>query len=138
MTDYRHLFQELDDPVFWECPRQFDRTLAQLQFLSFADALAAELRVQFQRETGNNIQDASFHSQLVFDWGSLRFSNFGNMIAFTPDHETPAAVATVIEGLAKEMGYILIPTEVLEEPYSGANAGVTGIRNWWIRYFDWV
>lgn len=23
-------------------------------------------------------------------------------------------------------------------PYDGGNPGVSGIRDWWIRYFDWV
>ena len=112
--------------------------VAQTRFLAFSDTLAAEIDSPFTRETGKAIQDASFHSQLIFEWGTLRFSNFGDMIGFTPDHEAPPAVMDSVERLAKENGYILIPTDVLEKRYTGKNPGVTGIRDWWIRYFDWV
>lgn len=40
--------------------------------------------------------------------------------------------------LCARLGYVFVPTEYAELPYDGANPGVTGIRDWWIRYFDWV
>lgn len=136
--DYKHLLQEVDDPVLWERPRHFDEKGAQRRFAAFADAIAKSLALPFRRQTGAEIQDASFHSQLIFEWGSLRFSSFGDMIAFTPDHDTPPTVTALIETLAKDSGYVLVPTDILEERYTGRNPGVTGIRDWWTRYFDWV
>jgi hypothetical protein len=49
----------------------------------------------------------------------------------------PALLKAIVTVLEKE-GYVYIPAEVLMQPYTGKNAGVTGIRDWWIRYFDWV
>jgi hypothetical protein len=70
--------------------------------------------------------------------GWLRFSNFGDMVALTPDHEVDAATLNIILRLCVEKGYVFIPTEVAERPYDGQNPGVTGIEDWWVRFFDWV
>jgi hypothetical protein len=40
--------------------------------------------------------------------------------------------------LFEQHGYVYMPATILEQPYTGNNPGVTGIPNWWIRYFDWV
>ena len=44
----------------------------------------------------------------------------------------------LIKAVLEQFGYRYIPSQVLEQPYTGRNPGVTGIATWWIRYFDWV
>ena len=133
-----HLLADLDDPKWWEQPPGFDRAAARQRAQLFREALNGRLPTPATLETGSSVQDASFHSELRLQGGSLRFSSFGEMIAFTPDHSVPAEVVESVRELAGRHGYRLIPTEILEEPYTGKNPGVTGIRTWWIRFFDYV
>ena len=132
------LFGRLDDPKWWEAPPGFDRTKATQRVRSFVSELNADLAEPATVETGPAIQDASFHSQVELPGGRLRFSSFGDMVAFTPDHEVPTELVKLVGLLAPRHGYRLIPTEVLELPYTGRNPGVTGIATWWSRFFDWV
>ena len=55
-----------DDPVNWEYPRGFDYDAEQERFMDFAGAFRAALQLDAKTETGICIQDASFHSQLIF------------------------------------------------------------------------
>lgn len=94
-------------------------------------------------ETGSAIQDASFHSQIFIPLGDghnalLRFSNFGAMATIGPDEPAPTELLETVVELLEKHAYDYVPASVLEQPYTGANPGVTGIRSWWIRYFDWV
>jgi hypothetical protein len=70
--------------------------------------------------------------------GALRFSSFGEMIAFTPDHEAPPDVVDAVAALARTHGYVLIPTEALERDYPGYRDEGPRIHTWWIRFFDWL
>jgi hypothetical protein len=94
-------------------------------------------------ETGSHIQDASFHSHVCLPVGNghfalIRFSNFGDLVTVSDDELVPEMTMRVVRGLISRHGYIYVPATVLAEPYTGTNPGVTGIRSWWIRYFDWV
>ena len=132
------LFRKHDDPVRWECPRDFERHRAIARFRGFAAALDAAAGSAHDIETGSQIQDASFHSQIALGSGWLRFSNFGDMVSITPDYELDDATLALVSSLCHEKGYCFVPTAFGELPYDGTNPGVTGIRDWWIRYFDWV
>ena len=132
------LFARYDDPVRWEYPATFDRKLAISRFREFVHALDAITSTTHQTETESDIQDASFHSQVNLGSGWLRFSNFGNMTAITPGAEVDEALVSTLHTLCEKRGYVLIPADVAELPYTGLNPGVTGIRDWWIRFFDWV
>ena len=132
------LFHRHDDPVRWECPEHFDRRSANSRFKAFAAALDQATGLVHAVETESYIQDASFHSQIALGSSWLRFSNFGDMVAITPDHVLDEPTLAIVQGLCRGMGYAFVPTEFAELPYDGKNPGVTGIRNWWIRYFDWV
>ena len=132
------LFHKYNDPRRWEYPEKYDYLGAISQFSRFVKALDVATGHPHKVETGSHIQDASFHSEVYINTGWLRFSNFGNMVSITPDHEVDSATVTTILRLCQEMGYTFIPTEFTELPYTGTNPGVTGIRNWWIRYFDYV
>jgi hypothetical protein len=152
--DYAKLLQQHDDPKHWEYPPGFDYNAATRRFAKCAEALAVALGIPVKSETGSAIQDASFHSQVFVPVGDeryamVRFSNFGDMVsvgtcyfgAMAPDDADepipPALLNAIVEMLEKE-GYVYVPPDVLMQPYTGKNPGVTGIRDWWIRYFDWV
>lgn len=104
----------------------------------FVAELERRLGAELEVETESQIQDASFHSQIRVEGVLLRFSNFGDMVATTDDDSIAPSTLNVIKELAETHGYIFIPHDLLEVGYSGRNPGVTSIRNWWIRYFDWV
>ena len=133
--DWMSLLERHDDTDDVECPPDFDWDKGRADFMAFAGELESRARRTFEQETGSGIQDASFHSQLTLPGGVLRFSNFGKMIAFTPDSEVPEFLRSVVEQLATERGYTLVPTVHLEKPYPRARFG---IETWWVRYFDFL
>jgi len=142
-TDYIALLQRFDDPLNGECPLGFDRDQAVHRFLRFADEVAALVGQPIQAETQGDIQDASFHSQIFIpvndsEFVLVRFSNFGEMVSFSEEVTAPDALRRTLIKLFEKHDYVYVPADVLNEPYSGKNPGVTGIRNWWIRYFDWL
>jgi hypothetical protein len=137
------LLKTNDDPVRWEYPLGFDYNSEQQRFLQFAAAFSEALNIKPKIETGVCIQDASFHSQLLFPVGlsrfhSLRFSNFGPFITINDDEDLPDEMKSTILKLADRFGYTYIPYQYLDTDYTGSNPGVTGIDWWWIRYFDYV
>ena len=133
----RALFRRHDDPRGREHPPHFDRAKATARFQGFVAALDAAAGTH-EAESGASIQDASFHAQVFVGTGALRFSSFGDMACLTPDCELDEATLAAIRDLCERLGYVFVPTEYAELPYDGSNPGVTGIRDWWIRYFDWV
>ena len=132
------LFREHDDPACWEYPRDFNYDDAIARFREFAAAFDAATGITHRVETESHIQDASFHSQIDLGGGWLRFSNFGNMVSFDPSLEVDEGTLDKLRTLCREKGYVFIPPDFIEYPYTGANPGVTGIRDWGIRYFDYV
>lgn len=134
------LLQRHDDPIHGECPANFDYKSARIRARGFLAAVERRLATDNTPELNTQIEDASFHSELSFPgcYGYLRFSSFGNMIAFTPDHEVAPHVVAAIKDLAPGHGYTFVPTELLEATYTGDHPGVTGIATWWIRYFDYL
>jgi hypothetical protein len=141
--DYLQLLRENDDPTQWEYPRDFDYHLATTEFAKFADELSMAQGVALKTETGVIIQDNSFHSQICIplpgDRSAVnRFSNFGKMVTVSEDESVPKEMLSTMKELFSRHGYVYVPASILDQPYTGRNPGVTGIRTWWIRYFDWV
>jgi hypothetical protein len=136
--DYIELLKRNDDPDRWETPLGFDYGRESQDAQNFVNELQEKLHREIKFESGSHIQDASFHSQILFGQDSLRFSSFGRFAAFSPDAELPEEDCQIIKGLLEKRGYVLVPTRLLETKYTGKNPGVTGIRTWWIRFFDWV
>jgi len=137
------LLQRHDDPKRWEYPKVFDYKGSNVYFLAFASSLNEEFGTHLKAETGSDIQDASFHSQIYFSVGLerfhlIRFSNFGDMVAVNDDSEMPDEILERIKKLLTQHKYNFVPCSHLDVPYTGSNPGVTGIDSWWIRYFDWV
>ena len=137
------LLKEHDDPVNWEWPDGFDYKAATAKFAAFVELLEVEFDAKLTLESGVKIQDASFHSQVfVSPAGSdrfvIRFSNFGEMVAINDDANVDSAVFQKLLKMFLDHGYNYIPSDVLNESYSGSNPGVDGIETWWIRFFDHV
>lgn len=106
---------------------------------AFAIALCTRVGRTLSVNSGRSIQDASFFGEIDLHplFGRLRFSSYGRMIAFTPDHDIPDEIVAMVSDLAQERGYILIPTSLLETTYSG-HIQSDSIDTWWIRYFDYL
>ena len=137
------LLERNDDPERWEYPLGFDYKAEQTRFLEFAAAFASDLKLNPKIETGLCIQDASFHSQMIFPVGlatfhSLRFSNFASLITINDDEDLPEEMLATTLRLADEFAYSYVPYRYLDADYTGVNPGVTGIDSWWVRYFDYV
>ncbi|REK10777.1 MAG: hypothetical protein DWQ37_15140 [Planctomycetota bacterium] len=141
--DYIGLLEQYDDPQRWDYPEGFDYDAASMRFADFVDALSDALGQALKTESGSCIQDASFHSQIYLPLDKQRFalivfSNFGDMVTFSEDEPIPVDLKETVMNLLKRHEYVYVPSSVLERPYTGKNPGVTGIRDWWTRYFDWV
>lgn len=130
--------EDLDDTEHWERPESFNWKQESSDFADFVRDLESQLSAPVEVETGANIQDASFHSQVLLSGGVLRFSNFGRMIAFGPDSEIARNVLCAVEQLAKSHDYVLVSTSDLEKPYPTDRGVGLGIRTWWARFFDYL
>jgi len=140
MTDgeYQNLLDQHDHPEHWDFPPGFDYESELSSFRRAAAAIAA--RVPEPVEVDDDVQDASFHGLLRIggEAGSLRFSNFGRMAAFASEEGVGAPLWKMVEEVLSARDYVLIPHRLVAGPYTGKNKGVTGIKSWWVRYFDWV
>lgn len=137
------LLRLYDDPARWEYPASFDYARAVQRFRRFAEELASLWDRPIEVETDSHIQDASFHSEIripvrVDEFVLVRFSNFGNLVTFAEEVEVPDHLRQTLLVEFEKHGYVYVPADILEKPYFGNNSGVTGIRNWWIRYFDYL
>ena len=136
------LLSQHDDPVHWMEPPDFDYESAQARFSQFLQQLSAAMGMPLKSETGILLQDAIYHSEVFIPVGadpkpSLRFSSFGDMVTVIKSQDVPAAWLTIIEDLLKKHGYVYVPVEVLQQPYTGKNPGVDGFADWLSRYFGW-
>jgi len=143
----RALLQDLDDPIRAEAPAHWDRRAAEATFVALARALEQRLGYPCAYETGSSIQDASFHGQIRLPREvltdeyivQLRASNFGHLATIYDDDTVVErdARATIVSTL-DEFGYVYIPSDVVNAPYTGRNRGVSGFRTWGERFFDWI
>jgi hypothetical protein len=157
---YHALLAAYDDPVFAGQPNGFDHQEAENAFIRFATGVLQEFE-EATFETGGKIQDASFHGQVILapfliqgchvyvggDPLYMRASNFGGFITAYHIHchgplfemSTPQQPdLSHIASLVGRWQYTYIPVDVLNEPYTGENPGVDGIRTWFHRYFDYI
>lgn len=69
---------------------------------------------------------------------TLRFSNFGNMVALSGEEDVAPDVLREIKELLVQQGYTYVPSAVLKQPYTKEEGQKVGIHSWWIRSFDWL
>ena len=132
------MFESLDDPNNIEYPKNFDYVEETGRFTAFVKDLEEATGKKLEKESGVYIQDASFHSQARIGEAWLRFSNFGSMIALFPENAVSAEVLCTIKELGTLHGFVVIPEKYMEIEYSGAASSCSGIRDWGIRFFDWL
>jgi hypothetical protein len=137
--DTLRVLQAADHEGQWERPDGFDHQGAIRRFDAFLADLEQRLGRHMRADTGSSLQDCSFHAEVFFDGGLLRFSNFGNLAAFTPDHAVRSDVVDLVSELLLRHGYTFLPdTSELEEPYRPVAEPPPGGWTWWIRYFDYL
>ena len=92
------------------------------------------------------VQDASFQDEIIlyttdkdqFPFqSSLRFSNFGRMVAYTNPDEEEKKIHNDILSILKNHNFVFIPNKLLDVEYDGNNKE-PGIETWWIRFFDYL
>lgn len=142
MPELLELMHTLDDSKSMEHPKGFDHYQAQQRFRAVVAALA-ELGIAGEAETGENIQDASFHSQLfipdlLHKQTVIRFSNFGDLVAMTDDELMDPAQVQAIKSTLVTHGYVYVPYAMTLGAYRGHYYSVSEIcQSWWDRFFDW-
>jgi len=145
--DYLELLKSADSAIYTERLPGFNRKKADAKFNDFVKALERRLSCALpDKENCIDIQDASFHGMVFLPYeflteeyrASVRVSNFGNFATvYDADEVVQPRILAIIKELLAEFGYIYIPTEMLNEPYTGQNP-VIGFRTWGDRYFDWT
>lgn len=146
-TDYLQLLEDADDPVHSEWPGgHLDRS-RERRFRAFATDLVAELGRACVVETGADIQDASFVGSVTLPSelrlpdrsAQVRVGHFGSFMALLDsDDAVSPEILSAIQSIAVKHNYLWIPSDVLQRPYTGANSGVSGFRDWGARFFDWI
>jgi hypothetical protein len=137
--DTLRILRAADRDGQWEQPDGFDHSAALRRFEGLLAAMEQRLNQKLRAETGSVLQDCSFHAEVWFHGGLLRFSNFGGLAAFTPDHTVPPGVIASVAEVLSQHGYtFLTNTSELEEPYPRFPAPSPGGWTWWIRFFDYL
>ena len=144
-AEYLDLFDSLDDQTHWEFPEGFSWRVADRKFLALAEDVEQALGEKCSVDYYSAIQDASFHAQLHVPKScileayaiKLRVSNFGGLATlYDADDLVKPACADKIKDALKRHGYNYVPSWILREPYDDRKN--IGIRDWGVRYFDWL
>jgi hypothetical protein len=128
------LLRQHDDPVFWDAPSGYQRTTALKAFRTFVAHLEEALGHRVDYDTFASDDDARFHGEIFLPGGSLRFSNFGRMIAFAEPCDVATTTLRLVAKLAPQHGYTLIESELLDTRYNGRHPRGRG-QTWRERFF---
>ncbi len=134
--EYYNLLKSLDSPGY-EASIDFDYGLAHHKFLNFVKELEEELQQSIKSYTGDEIQDAKFHSsfELPKDFlvdmvdintkpPTLVFSNFGELVTLNNEEIVKSEKFSWLKKKLLNAGYIYIPTHISKE--------------WWLNFFDYT
>ncbi len=124
-----------DDPMRWETPRMFNRCAELRRFERFVHSFEARIGRRLDHEVGSGVEDAAFHGDVFLEGATLRFSNFGRMIAVLDGHGLSLRSRRLIARIADEHGYIVIPDALLSIPYSGVTRLASSRETWGSRFF---
>lgn len=157
MADLLALLRQLDDPAWLEWPRAFDRRAAADQFARLTARLEAGLAASCATE--QDTQDSSEYGRVfvpseatrgadrivvcVSRFGSLALICAENPGAFFGTHDALAEGALDALDLAKvekaltELGYIVVPEELLQNDYDGPSRLPRHLQRptWFDRFF---
>jgi len=158
MTGIHAALHAADEPMVlrqapgWEFPRGFDIAATQARF----DRLGERLSDAFGRTVGGGRgpqQDAAYFGDIEIPAEAtrtrakktragcaltVRVSNFADLATYAPQPAHSDDQRRIEKALA-EVGYLLVPPDVLDEPYQGPNewafpSGAT----WRERFFDYT
>jgi len=124
-----------DDPMRWEAPRMFNRCAELRRFERFVRSFEARIGRRLDHELGSGVEDAAFHGDVFLEGATIRFSNFGRMIAVLDGDGLSTRSRRLIAQIADEHGYIVIPDGLLSMPYSGATTIASSRETWGSRFF---
>ena len=144
-----------DDPLQCEAPRDFDRDATLPRIRALQPALERLTGLAFQLD--DRVQDASFFADLsavdpverelptggraIETFIGVRFSAFDDLFtiwnASSVRPLTDEERSRVAE-LVSSAGFLYAPPELLELPYTGNNLPLHHLRDWWLRFFDYL
>ncbi len=124
-----------DDPMRWEAPRMFNRCAELRRMQRFVASLEGSLERRLDHELGAGLGDAAFHGEVFLEGASIRFSNFGRMIAILDGDHLTSSTRRFISQVADEHAYILIPEALLGLPYARAQGYEPCRETWGSRFF---
>jgi hypothetical protein len=130
------LLERCDDPLHWEAPHGFERASALRAFRLFLQGLEECLGHKLDYETNSSLDETTFHAEIFLASGSLRFSNFGRLVAFVGDASLPANLHKSVSELSEELNFVLVPQDVLDARYAGCHARLGRCDSWQQRFFE--
>ncbi|WP_329214805.1 hypothetical protein OG257_37000 [Streptomyces sp. NBC_00683] len=160
-ADLLVLLRELDDPDWLEWPRNFDRREIAVRFGLLVDRLEGDFAVHCTTVADRQTQDSSEYGRIfvpgdatlcgtrivvcVSQFGSLALVCADNPGAFLGTEEAQAEGELDSADLARinraldELGYVVVPEELLESDYDGPSRLPSHARrpNWWDRFFGY-
>jgi hypothetical protein len=144
-----------DDPIECEAPAGFDRLATLARIRPLLPELEHLTGLPFKID--EQIQDASFFAELsatdpterplpsgsrcIETFIGVRFSAFANLFTiWTCSSVRPLTddERVQIAELISSAGFLYVPAELLESPYTGNNWHLQHLRNWWLRFFDYL
>ncbi|MDH5673712.1 MAG: hypothetical protein OEZ06_16270 [Myxococcales bacterium] len=141
---YLELLKAHDVPSHYEAPPDLAHGHLAKRVAGFREAL--EGRLGRALEVDDQVQDASFHADVIIDeqqTGSfvhqrvVRFSNFGSMATVTDPHANERELVAIRDVL-RHHDFIYVPRNLLEAAYDGEGCDPQVIDSWWTRYFDYI
>lgn len=143
-----------DDPIWWECPREFpwDAELGGVRSLQghlesiVGHALVLDDRIQDASHFAELSWEADprkvtgLPGQVVLTYVAIRFSAFGRLVTIwgnVPEAPVSDGLRTRLNAALTQAGYVPVPYDDLDSPYTGINRFAAEIGTWWLRYFDY-
>lgn len=143
-----------DDPVEWECPVNFPQQKQMDRVRSMQGHL--ESLVGHVLVLEDQVQDASYFAELswpteprkvaghrgrvILTQLAIRFSAFGRLVTVwgnVPEAPISDRVRASLESALSQAGYVPVPCDALDSPYTGIHKFAAEIKTWWACYFDY-
>ncbi|HEX8465872.1 MAG TPA: hypothetical protein VF627_14760, partial [Abditibacterium sp.] len=111
-----------DHPVEWEAPPDFDwhNAMTRVRNLQPKVESLLECRVKIDE----NVQDASFFTQILCDSCSIMFSAFGNLFTIWTENGLLGNLEEKVVPIVENEAFVYVPTYELDEIYTGINEAI--------------
>jgi len=144
ISEIQNYLKAQHDPERYEQSFSFDRVDSEKRF----NRVVAELEKYFggacYAVCDHSIQDASFFAEVALpralfdDVVLLRFSAFGNMVAFRDESELDAASIQEVAQILSRNGFVFIPEAAFAGFRYDGEYAERFHHSWWFRFFDYV